>query len=193
LQEGDREDLIKKVTVAQEMLGRVIHTTDNLDEKVGRIFSSMSFLTVGSTILYTAFIADHLSQYVGRVDLVSLLFILFIISVAAATTYMLQAMGPRFHINPWSGSGSDLYVKPTPTGYADKIASMKEAEWNEFVLSTPIEVFYEKWYAEAMKEVYLLSKKVDRKVREMRRAQWFFLLSIVFLVLMVLTAASTFL
>jgi len=194
LQTGDREDLIKKVSVAQEMLGRVIHTTDNLDEKVGRIFSSMSFLTVGGTILYTSFVADHLSYFVGRVDMVTLLFVLFIVAVALSTSYMLQAMGPRFHINPWKrGSESDLYMKPTPTGYADKIASMKEDEWNEFVHSTPIDAFYEKWYAEGMKEVYLLSKKVDRKVREMRRAQWFFLLSIAFLVLMVLAGASTFL
>ena len=194
MQVGDREDLVRKVSVAQEMLGRVIHTTDNLDEKVGRIFSSMSFLTVGGTILYTAFVADHLSFYVGRVDLVTLLFVLFVISVAAATTYMVQAMGPRFHINPWKGTSSgDLYVKPTPTGYADKIASMREDEWNEFVHKTPIEEFYEKWYAEGMKEVYVLSKKVDRKVREMRKAQWFFILSIAFLVLMVLTAASSYL
>lgn len=49
----------------------------------------------------------------------------------------------------------------------------------------------EQWYAESIKEIYTLSRKVDRKVREMRGAQWFFLLSIVFLVLMVILAASS--
>jgi len=193
LQSGDREDLARKVSAAQEMLGRVIHTTDNLDEKVGRTFSSMSFLAVGATIVYTSFISDKLFFRVGGVDLVSVLFACFMIFVAATTALMLEAMGPRFHLNPFGRETQRSEAsKPAPTGYADKVASMDEKEWTEYFASVQLDELYTKWYAEAMEEVYVLSKKVDRKVGEMRNAQRTFLISIVFLVLMVILGASAF-
>jgi hypothetical protein len=169
------------------MLDRVIHTTDNLDEKVGRIFSSMSFLTVGTTILFTAFLTNKLLFPIGGIDLMPLLFLGFMISVAFATAFMLQAMGPRFHIHPRrSKTGANRSVNPSPTGYADKIATMKENEWQDYFKNTPLNDLYEKMYEESIKEVYVLSKKVDRKVDEMRRAQRSFLLAIIFLVAMIL-------
>jgi len=174
------------------MLGRVIHTTDNLDDKVGKIFSSMSFLTVGGTILYTAFLADKLDYFVGGVDIVSVFFLAFIVSVAISTAFMLQAMGPRVHFIPWRRPGGKAaYTRPVPTGYADKISSMNEAELVAFLTNTPMRELAEGWFAETMKEVYALSRKVDRKAGEMRGAQWFFLLSIVFLIFMVVFAASS--
>ena len=60
----------------------------------------MSFLTVGGTILFTSFVTNRMNHFVGGVDLVSVLFIGFVLSVAVATAYILQAMGPRFHFNP---------------------------------------------------------------------------------------------
>lgn|GEM_PF-7028398 len=188
----NEDELSKRLSMAQEMLGRVIHTTDNLDDKVGRVFSSMSFLTVGATILYTSFLADKLYYRVGGVDLVSLLFLGFVISVAIATAFMLQAMGPRVHVIPGRRpGGKSSYAAPSPTGYADKIASMKEEEWTGYFANVGVGELTERWYAESIKEIYALSRKVDRKVGEMRGAQWFFLLSIVFLVLMVVLAASS--
>ena len=192
MQGSERDDLLRKVSVAQEMLGRAIHTADNLDEKVGRIFSSMSFLAVGTTIVYTSFLADRLFFREGSVDLVSLLFVGFIISVAASTALMLEAMGPRFHLNPFRRSQENA-TKPVPTGYADKIASMDRKEWTEYFASVPLDELYTKWYTEAMEEVYLLSKKVERKVEEVRNAQRTFLLAIVFLVLMVILGVSSYL
>jgi hypothetical protein len=178
--------------MAQEMLGRVIHTTDNLDDKVGKIFSSMSFLTVGGTILYTAFIADKLFYPVGGVDLVSLFFLAFLLSVAIATAFMLQAMGPRVHVLPWRRPGGKAAnTEPVPTGYADKISSMKETEWMDYLAKTGLGELTEKWFHETMKEIYALSQKVDRKAGEMRGAQWFFLLAIMFLIVMVVLAASS--
>jgi hypothetical protein len=190
---GDsQDDLFRKVSVAQAMLDRVIHTTDNLDEKVGRIFSSMSFLAVGATILYTSYLADKLSYRVGGIDLVTFFFIGFVLSVGASTVLMLEAMGPRFHLNPWGHVAKESSVKPSPTGYADKIASMDKEEWTGFFAKVQLGELYEKWYAEAMQEVYILSKKVDKKVGEMRSAQRTFLMAIVFLVLMVIFAATSY-
>ena len=186
------DDFSRRLAMAQEMLGRVIHTTDNLDEKVGKVFSSMSFLTVGATILYTAFLADKLYYFAWGVDLVSLFFLAFIISVAIATAFMLQAMGPRVHIIPWRRpGGKTAYARPSPTGYADKISSMQEPEWAEYMSKSGIGELTERWFSETLKETYALSKKVDRKAGEMRGAQWFFLLSIFFLVVMVIMAADT--
>jgi len=192
LQDSDREDLYRKVSVAQEMLGRVIHTTDNLDEKVGRIFSSMSFLAVGATIVYTSFLSDKLLVRVGGLDLVSFFFVCFILCVAASTALMLEAMGPRFHLSPWGKTAQESAAKPAPTGYADKIASMDRKEWADYFANIQLEDLYAKWYTEAMEEVYVLSKKVDRKVKEMRNAQRTFLMAIVFLVLMVILGASAY-
>ena len=192
MQDSDREDLYRKVSVAQEMLGRVIHTTDNLDEKVGRIFSSMSFLAVGAAIVYTSFLSDKLFVRIGGLDLVSLLFVGFMICVAASTALMLEAMGPRFHLNPWGHTAQEGTTKPAPTGYADKIASMDKKEWTDYFANIQLADLYAKWYVEAMEEVYVLSKKVDRKVREMRNAKRTFLMAIVFLVLMVVLGASAY-
>jgi hypothetical protein len=193
LQGSDKGDLSRKVLVAQEMLGRVIHTTDNLDDKVGRIFSSMSFLAVGATIVYTSFLSDKLSFRLGGVDLVSLLFAGFMLSVAASTALMLEAMGPRFHLNPFRRGGSESAAKPVPTGYADRIATMDKKEWTDYFTGIPLDDLYAKWYAEAMEEIYVLSQKVARKVEEMRNAQRTFLLAIVFLVMMVILGISSYL
>jgi hypothetical protein len=176
------------------MLDRVIHTTDNLDEKVGRIFTSMSFLTVGATILFTSFVTNKLLYPVGGVDFVPLLFVVFIISVAVATAYMLQAMGPRFYLNPFRAKlRTSMPFNPSPTGYADKIATMREGEWTNYFKNTALAELYEKLYEESIQEVYVLSKKVDRKVREMRKAQRSFLLAILFLVVMIILAIASFL
>jgi len=191
LQGSDDEDLSRKVSFAQEMLGRVIHTTDNLDEKVGRTFSSMSFLAVGATIVYTSFLSNRLYFRVGGVDLVSLLFIGFVLSVAASTALMLEAMGPRFHLNPWGHGSQGESPKPAPTGYADKIASMDRKEWSEYFAGVQLSELYSRWYSEAIGEIYVLSKKVDKKAEEMRSAQRTFLLAIAFLVLMVILGVSS--
>lgn len=193
MQGSESDDLTRKVSVAQEMLGRVIHTTDNLDEKVGRIFSSMSFLAVGATIVYTSFLSDKLFFREGGVDLVSLFFLGFIISVAASTALMLEAMGPRFHLNPFRRRGGEVPTKPVPTGYADRIALMDNKEWIDYFAGMELDDLYAKWYAETMSEVYVLSKKVERKVEEVRNAQRTFLLAIVFLVLMVVLGVSSYL
>ena len=193
MQGSEREDMVRKVSGAQERLGRVIHTTDNLDEKVGRIFSSMSFLAVGATIVYTSFLTDRVYYRVGGVDLVSLFFVGFVLSVAATTALMLQAMGPRFHLNPIGHKETERVSKPVPTGYADKISLMEKKEWTDYFANATLDDLYSKWFAEAVEEVYVLSKKVDRKVGEMRNAQRTFLLAIVFLVLMVLFGASSYL
>ena len=192
MQDSDREDLYGKVSVAQEMLGRVIHTTDNLDEKVGRIFSSMSFLAVAATIVYTSFLSDKLFVRVGGLDLVSLFFVCFMMSVAASTALMLEAMGPRFHLYPRGRTAQEGGTKPAPTGYADKIASMGRKEWTAYFANIKLDDLYEKWYSEALEEVYVLSKKVDRKVKEMRNAQRTFLLAIIFLLIMVILGSSAY-
>lgn len=177
------------MTAAQKMLDRVIHTTDNLDEKVGRVFTSMSFLTVGATILFTNFVNNKLLSPVEGVDLVSVFFLGFVISVAVATAYMLQAMGPRFRlILRDSRVREGEPVNPSPTGYADKIASLNAGDWTDYFRSITPHDFYERWYAESIKEAYLLSKKVERKVGEMKKAQRWFVLAIVLLVVMVTLA-----
>ena len=185
---SSQEDLVRRISVAQAVLDRVIHTTDNLDEKVGRVFTSMSFLTVGATILFTSFVADKLLFDVQGVSVVSLLFLGFVLSVSIATAFMLQAMGPRFHLNPWRSQSTKESLGPIPTGYADKIASMKEAEWTEYFKNVNLDDLYQKWYAESLHEAYKLSKKVERKVEEMRGAQRAFLFAIIFLFAMLLAA-----
>ena len=125
-------------------------------------------------------------------DLVTVLFLAFIICIGAATAFMLQAMGPRVHIIPGRRPGGrSAYTAPGPTGYADKISSIKEDEWVTYFTKVGAGELTEKWYSESIKEIYALSRKVDRKVGEMRGAQWFFLLAIVFMVLMVILAASS--
>jgi len=106
---------------------------------------------------------------------------------------MLQAMGPRVHIIPGRrpGRGRSAHAAPGPTGYADKIAAMNEDEWVGYFMKAGASELTEKWYSESIKEIYALSRKVDGKVGEMRGAQWFFLLAIVFLVFMVMLAASS--
>ena len=187
----DIEDLSRRVSVSQAMLDRVIHTTDNLDEKVGRIFTSMSFLTVGATILFTSFVTDKVLFPFAGVPLVVLIFFGFMMSVAVATAYMLQAMGPRIRLLPWGPKPTSFQtLNPRPTGYADKIASMKESEWREYFGSIELDDLYEKWFEQSMDEVYSLSKKVSRKVGEMKRAQQAFLLAIFFLMMMIVLSLS---
>jgi hypothetical protein len=176
--------------MSQAMLDRVIHTTDNLDEKVGRIFTSMSFLTVGATILFTSFLTNKLLFEVDGVDIVPLLFIGFVVSVAVSTAYMLQAMGPKIGFGPREQLSGKGILTPRPTGYADKIVSMDEKAWGEYFRGMQLKELYESWFHEGMDEVYALSKRIERKVSQMRRAQGAFVTAIVFLIVMVLVAVS---
>ena len=152
----------------------------------------MSFLAVAGTIIYTSFIGDKLFYKVGGIDLLSLLFLGFILCVAASTALMLEAMGPRFRLNPFRSKTREV-AKPAPTGYADRIASMDRKEWSEYFAGIGLDDLYAKWYAETVEEVYLLSTKVDRKAGEMRNAQRTFLMAIIFLVLLVILGVSSFL
>jgi hypothetical protein len=190
LQDPDVEDLNRRVLVSQAMLDRVIHTTDNLDEKVGRVFTSMSFMIVGATILFTSFVTNKLLCPVDGIDLVPLVFLAFMVSVAVATGYMLLAMGPRFRLIPWGSKPRLGSLTPSPTGYADKIASMKEAEWKDYFTGIPNKDLYEKWFKESMEETYALSQKVHRKAGEMRKAQGAFSLAILLLIAMIVLAIS---
>lgn len=176
--------------MSQAMLDRVIHTTDNLDEKVGRVFTSMSFLTVAATILFTSFLTNKLLYEVDGVDLVPLLFIGFVVSVAVSTAYMLQAMGPKIGFGPREQLSGKGVLSPKPTGYADKIVSMDEKAWDDYFRGMPLKELYESWFQEGMDEVYALSQRIERKVGQMRRAQGAFVLAIVFLVAMVVLAVS---
>ena len=65
---------------------------------------------------------------------------------------------------------------------------MNESDWTNLFQKIALPELYTRLYTESIREAYILSKKVDRKVGEMRSAQRAFLVAIIFMVAMLLCA-----
>ena len=84
----------------------MIQSSNHEDEKVGRILTSMSFLTVGASIVFSTFLGNRIGVFLYGVDLVSVLFLVYIFTLVLGTIIMLESMSPRLHVRSVRKDGS---------------------------------------------------------------------------------------
>jgi hypothetical protein len=191
------EELQRRAALAKSILDAVVDSSNHEDEKVGRILASISFLTVAASILFSALLNNRIGIFAFGVDLVLILFFVYLFLLVVGTIIMLEAMSPRLHLRPGRSAGADN-VGPSSAGldsmhFFKSIARTNEAEWLSYFRDANSADLLMRQRDDALRQAHFLSRKVTQKVEFIRLAKWIILFSSFFLVAMVAVGALSYL
>jgi hypothetical protein len=183
------DELQRRAALAKSILDGVVDSSKHEDEKVGRILTSMSFLTVGATIAFSSFFSNRSGLVAYGFDLVSILFFAYLFLLVLGTIIMLESMSPRLYLrlgpkavtkDPSSSSASldSMY-------FFKSIAGRDQAEWLSYFKNTSNADLLVRQCEDALRQARFLSRKVTQKVEYIRLAKWVILFASIFLVAMV--------
>jgi len=191
------DDLQKKATLAKSILDGVIQSSNHEDEKVGRILTSMSFLTVGASIVFSTFLGNRIGIFFYGVDLVSVLFLAYIFTLVLGTIIMLESMSPRLHIRSVQKDGSNEAGATSDhlesMHFFKSIARTDEAGWLAYFKNASGADILDRECEDTLRQARFLSIKVTRKVEYIRKAKWVILFAAFFLVAMVAAGVLSYL
>ncbi len=193
----DMDELQRKASLAKSILDGVVDSSNHEDEKVGRILYSMSFLTVGTTIVFSAFLGNRIGIIAYGVDLMSVLFLGYILFLVMGTIIILEAMSPRLYLRPSQGArakGVDTDSASLDSMHFFKsIARKSQAEWLAYFRDVGSADLLMREYEDALRQAHFLSSKVTQKVEYIRKAKWIMLFAALFLVAMVAAGVFSYL
>jgi hypothetical protein len=193
----DIDDLERRSALAKTILDGVIDSSKHEDEKVGRILTSMSFLTVGAAIAFSTFVGNRIGLIAYGVDLVSVLFFAYLFLLVVGTIIMLEAMSPRLHLRPGKRAedkDADASSASLESIYFFKsIARTDQAEWLARFKDTSEADLLVRQCDDALRQARFLSIKVTHKVEFIRKAKWIILLASSLLVAMVAAGVLSYL
>ena len=176
---ADVEDLRTKAALAKSILDDVVDSSSHEDEKVGRMLYSMSFLTVGATIAFSAFIGNRIGKPFYELDLVSALFVAYVLFLVCGTTVILEAMSPRLYLrrgaprDEGAGSSADLDSRH----FFKSIARKERENWVTSFRSSTTEGLLEQEAEDCLRQAHFLSRKVTEKIDSIRKAKWMMILA----------------
>lgn len=183
-------DLQRRASFAKTMLEDVLAASKHEDEKIGRLLTSMAFLVLAGTTLFTGFLYVNF-ELVYKVDLVGMLFIGFIVLMMLSTFFMQEAMTPRlrlpFGANKASSSTGDVGI-PRSLSFFKDIAATERSEWLAYFKTVTDADLFKKEYEDSVSETYLVATKVARKVKGIKRGKWFLSAAILLLAIMTTVA-----
>ena len=175
----DIDELRRRAALAKSILDGVVDSSNHEDEKVGRILYSMSFLTVGTTIAFSAFLGNRIGTAFYGVDLVSVLFFGYILFLVAGTIIILEAMSPRLYLRLGRGAnnkGADTDSTNLDSMHFFKsIARKSQADWLALFKDAGSADLLAREYDDALRQAHFLSSKVAQKVEYIRKAKWIML------------------
>ncbi len=195
--EANVDELRLKASVAKSILDDVVNSSNHEDEKVGRILGSMAFLTAGAAFAFATFVGNRIGPVVYGVQLVSVLFLVYIFMLVLGTTLMLEAMSPRLHL--WRGKGA---MKEDDVGFSAGLDSMHFfksiarrdlAEWLSYFENVKSADLLIKERGDALRQAHFLSTKVTTKVEYVRRGKLVIQISSIFIVVMVAVGVLSYL
>ncbi|MGP8124326.1 MAG: hypothetical protein ACLQEQ_00415 [Nitrososphaerales archaeon] len=193
----DIDELQRKAALAKSILDGVVDSSNHEDEKVGRILYSMSFLTVGTTIAFSAFLGNRIGTIAYGVDLVSVLFLGYILFLVMGTIIILEAMSPRLYLRPGRGArakGADTDSASLDSMHFFKsIARKSQAEWLAYFKDAGSADLLMREYDDALRQAHFLSSKVNQKVEYIRKAKWIMLIAALFLLAMTVAGVLSYL
>jgi len=174
------DELQWKAALAKTILDDVVESSSHEDKKVGRLLYSMSFLTVGAAIAFSSFIGNRIGIAVYGVDLVSVLFLLYIVFLVIGTTIVLEAMSPRLHLrgDPSSGDLESMH-------FFKSIARKTQTEWLSLFDDSSAGDLFARECDDTLRQAHFLSKKATEKIGYIRKAKWVMVFAAVTLVAMV--------
>jgi hypothetical protein len=189
--------LERRAALAKSILDDVVESSNHEDEKVGRILTSMSFLTVGAAIAFSTFLSNRTGLSSYGVDLVSVLFFAYLFLLVLGTIIMLEAMSPRLYlrlrrkdeIKDERSSSAGL----ESMHFFKSIARTDEAKWLTSFKDASVEELLAHERDDALRQAHFLARKVTKKIEYIRRAKWIILFASFFLVAMVAAGVLSYL
>ena len=175
----DVEDLRTKAALAKSILDDVVDSSSHEDEKVGRMLYSMSFLTVGATIAFSAFIGNRIGRPFYELDLVSAFFVAYVLFLVSGTTVILEAMSPRLYL-PRGRSRDEGPVSSADLDsrhFFKSVARKERESWVSSFQSSTGEELLAREADDCLRQAHFLSRKVTEKIDSIRKAKWFMILA----------------
>ncbi len=174
------EDLRTKAALAKSILDDVVDSSSHEDEKVGRMLYSMSFLTVGATIAFSAFIGNRIGRPFYEVDLVSAFFVAYVLFLVCGTTVILEAMSPRLYLRRGKKPRDEGPVSSADLDsrhFFKSIARKERESWVSSFLSSTSEELLAREADDCLRQAHFLSRKVTEKIDSIRKAKWIMILA----------------
>lgn len=187
------EEAQRKAALAKSILDDVVDSSKHEDEKVSRLLSSMSFLTVAAAVTFSAFISNSVIIHQYDIKLVSILFVVYLIFLVTGTITMLEAMSPRLH-TPRGKGGARLSSDEIDSMHFHRSIGRKDLNsWLAmFSISSSAELLARE-SDDALRQAHFLSTRVAEKIGYIRRAKWMMLFAAFTLVVMVAAGVAAYL
>jgi len=188
LSAADVEDLQRKAVLAKSILDDVVRSSDHEDDKVTRLLYSTSFLTVAAAVTFSAFVTNSIRISSTGVDLVTTLFVVYMVFLVIGTVLMLEAMSPRLY-TPRGGRGERISTDAMESMHFFRSIARKDlATWlATFGNSSPALLVSET--DDALRQAHFLSRRITEKTGYIRKAKWMMLFAATTLLVMVACGA----
>ena len=187
---ADVEDLQRKAAVAKSILDDVVRSSDHEDDKVSRLLYSMSFLTVASAVTFSAFVTNSIRISSTGVNLVTALFVVYMVFLVIGTVLMLEAMSPRLY-TPRGGQGERVSTDAMESMHFFRSIARKDlATWMATFGNSSATLLASET-DDALRQAHFLSRRITEKIGYIRKAKWMMLFAAITLVVMVACGALT--
>ena len=182
---------LEKYQISKEIFDHVVSVTIHEDAKAGRIILSIAFLAGATSSVYGAFFGKGIRFMLYGRDLISLFFLLFVVCVVIGSFNIMNAVGPKFNIPKIWKKNNHNKSKSTSTGeyipksiyFFELIAEEDRSKWMSYFEAVEVNKLLQKASEDHVYEAYLVSEKIRDKVRSIRIAKFFFMVSILIFVI----------
>lgn len=181
----------KLYEVTKEIFDHILDMTKHEDEKAGRIILSIAFLATATATIFGAFLNNNIQFDFYGVELISTLFFFFILFVVLGALFILDAIGPKYKMPTIWGKIFEENSNPktyTPKSlyFFEKIGDEEREKWMSYFDPIKIVEILKKSSNDHVYEAHLVSKKIKDKVRSIKIAKFFFIISVILLIFITL-------
>jgi len=181
--------LQRKAAIAKSILDDVVESSNHEDDKVSRLTYSMSFLTVAAAVTFSAFVTNSIRIGQTGIDLVTCLFVVYMVFLVTGTILMLEAMSPRLYTPRSRGTRLSTDAMES-MHFVRSIARKDLASWlGEFGVSSA-EILAREG-DETLRQAHFLATRVAEKIGYVRKVKWMMLFAAFTLLIMVAVGAAT--
>jgi hypothetical protein len=182
------EEQQRKAALAMSILHDVLESSDHEDDKLSRLLYSMSFLTVAAAVTFSAFVTNSIRISQTGVDLVTGLFVVYMVFLVTGTILMLEAMSPRLY-TPHEGREDRLTTDAMESMHFFRSIARKDlAKWLSAFEGSSAELLSRET-DDALRQAHFLSRRVTEKIGYVRKVKWMMLFASIALLVMVAAGA----
>jgi hypothetical protein len=188
LSAANAEDLQRKAAIAKSILDDVVASSNHEDDKLSRLLYSMSFLTVAAAVTFSSFVTNSIGIPSTGIDLVSALFVVYLVFLVAGSIMTLEAMSPRLYKLRGEQGSRISSDKLESMHFYRSIARKDVTSWLASFGSTGAELLARE-SDDALRQAHFLSARIEEKTGYIRKAKWMMLFAAITLMVMVAMGA----